>query len=86
MKTYTLTETQNRHDEVFDSAKVEPILVTQQERPSHVILSAEVYQQLLEELEDLRLGKMAEVALSESKFVGTDKFTQIIENLAHGKA
>lgn len=38
MKTYTLTETRNRHGEVFDRATVEPVLVTKQQRPSHVSL------------------------------------------------
>ncbi len=56
MKSYTLTQTQNQHDEVFDKAAIEPVLITKQEIPSYVILSAETYKQLitkLEELEDL---------------------------------
>jgi prevent-host-death family protein len=87
MKTYTLTETRNRHGEVFDRATVEPVLVTKQQRPSHVIMSAESYQQLLarlEELEDLSLGKTAEAALSQSEMVGVDKFTATLKQLANG--
>jgi prevent-host-death family protein len=56
MIAYTLTETRNRHGEVFDKATVEPVLVTKQQRPSHVIMSVEAYERLitrLEELEDL---------------------------------
>ncbi|MGL5077261.1 MAG: type II toxin-antitoxin system Phd/YefM family antitoxin, partial [Waterburya sp.] len=70
MKAYTLTETRNRHGEVFDKATVEPVLVTKQQRPSHVIMSVEVYEQLitrLRELEDNNLGKMAQEALSKSR-------------------
>ena len=87
MKTYTLTQTRNQHGEVFDKATIEPVLVTKQKRPSHVILSADAYQQLitrLEELEDLGLGKAAEMALSQSSMVGSDKFTATLEKLANG--
>jgi prevent-host-death family protein len=89
MKTYTLTETRNRHGEVFDKATVEPVLVTKQQRPSHVIMSVEAYEGLiarLKELEDNSLGKMAEEAVSKSQMVGVDKFTTALEHLANGKA
>ena len=87
MKTYTLTQTRNQHGEVFDKAAVEPILITKQKRPSHVILSADAYQQLInkiEELEDSNLGKAAETALSHSKMVGSEQFTATLEELANG--
>ena len=87
MKSYTLTQTRNQHGEVFDKATVEPVLVTKQKRPSHVILSAEVYQKLinrLEELEDLYLGKTAQSALTQSKMVGSEEFTATLEKLANG--
>ena len=87
MKSYTLTQTRNRHGEVFDKATVEPVLVTKQKRPSHVILSAEAYQKLvdrLEELEDLNLGSLAETALTQSKMVGSEEFTATLEKLANG--
>ncbi len=73
MQTYTLTDARNRHGEVFDRAVVEPVLLTKQSRPSHVILSAQAYQALVErliELEDLALARAAEVALSQSQMVG----------------
>ena len=41
MKSYTLKQTRNQHGEVFDQAKVEPVLITEQKRPSYVILSLE---------------------------------------------
>jgi prevent-host-death family protein len=78
MQTYTLTDARNRHGEVFDRAVVEPVLLTKQSRPSHVILSAQAYEALvtrLTELEDLALGRAAEVALSQSQTVGSDFFT-----------
>ncbi|AFZ35653.1 MAG: hypothetical protein Kow0049_24540 [Stanieria sp.] len=87
MKSYTLTQTRNQHGEVFDQATVEPVLVTKQKRPSHVILSAKTYQQLinrLEELEDLNLGSSAETALSQSSMMGSEEFTAILEKLANG--
>ena len=87
MKSYTLTQTRNQHGEVFDKATVEPVLVTKQKRPSHVILSAEAYQKLverLEELEDLNLGSLAETALTQSKMIGSKEFTATLEKLANG--
>lgn len=87
MKSYTLTQTRNQHGEVFDRAIIEPVLVTKQKRPSHVILSAETYQQLvrrLEELEDLKWGQAAETALKESPMVGSEEFTATLKKLADG--
>lgn len=87
MKSYTLTQIRNQHGEVFDQAQIEPVLVTKQKRPSHVIISAHTYQQLitrLEELEDLNLGRAAENAINQSVMVGTGDFTAILEKLANG--
>ena len=87
MKSYTLTQIRNQHGEVFDQAQIEPVLVTKQKRPSHVIISAHTYQQLitrLEELEDLNLGRAAENAINQSLMVGNDDFTAILEKLANG--
>ena len=87
MKSYTLTQTRNRHGEVFDCAKIEPVLVTKQQRPSHVILSAETYQKLmarLEELEDVNWGNAAQTALNQSSMLGKDQFTTALEQIANG--
>lgn len=89
MQTYTLTDARNRHGEVFDRAVIEPVLLTKQSRPSHVILSAEAYQALIErltELEDLALGQAALVAVSQSQMVGTKSFTAELKRLADGEA
>ncbi|MCC5603021.1 type II toxin-antitoxin system Phd/YefM family antitoxin [Nostoc favosum] len=89
MQTYTLTDARNKHGEVFDKAAIEPVLLTKQSRPSHVIISAESYQKLinrLEELEDMVFGQAAEVALSQSKMIGTQAFTSALEHLANGEA
>jgi prevent-host-death family protein len=88
MKTYTLTETRNRHGEVFDRATVEPVLVTKQQRPSHVIMSVDTYEQLiarLEALEDRDLAQMVKEALDKSEMVGVDKFTTALKQLANGE-
>ncbi|AFY37280.1 prevent-host-death family protein [[Leptolyngbya] sp. PCC 7376] len=53
MQTYTLTEVRNQHGKIFDRAKLEPVLITKQKRPSHVILSAEAYQKLIEHIQTL---------------------------------
>ncbi|MEH2042226.1 type II toxin-antitoxin system Phd/YefM family antitoxin [Nostoc sp.] len=89
MQTYTLTDARNKHGEVFDKAATEPVLLTKQSRPSHVIISAEGYQKLinrLEELEDMVFGQAAEVALSQSKMIGTEAFTSALEHLTNGEA
>ncbi len=89
MQTYTLTDARNKHGEVFDRATIEPVLLTKQSRPSHVIMSAENYEQLIErlrELEDMVLGQAAEAALSQSEMVGTETFRSALEILAHGEA
>ena len=83
---YTLTQTRNQHGEVFDKAQIEPVLITKQKRPSHVIISAEVFQQLLtrlEELEDRQLIETADTVLSQSSLVGTDAFVQALKKLAN---
>ena len=86
MKSYTLTQTRNQHGEVFDKAAKEPILITKQKRPSHVILAADTYQQLidrLEELEDLHLAQTAETALKQSSMIGSKEFTLALEEIAN---
>jgi prevent-host-death family protein len=89
MQTYTLTDARNRHGEVFDRAVIEPVLLTKQSRPSHVVMSVQTYQALvarLAELEDLALGRAGEAALSQSQMVGPDFFTTELKRLADGEA
>ncbi len=89
MQTYSLTDARNKHGEVFDKAAIEPVLLTKQSRPSHVIISADSYQKLitrLQELEDMQLVQNAETALSQSKMVGIEAFTSALEHLANGAA
>ncbi len=78
MYSYTIIDTRDRHSEVFEKAAIEPVLVTEQSQPSHVIMSADTYHRLLsrvEELEDMLFGKAAEAALKNSEFCGTETFT-----------
>ncbi|NJM68299.1 MAG: type II toxin-antitoxin system Phd/YefM family antitoxin [Acaryochloris sp. RU_4_1] len=89
MKTYSLTDARNRHGEVFDQAIQEPVMLTKQSRPSHVILSAQAYEQItnrLTELEDLAWGQATQNNLSQSSMIGTDRFTIELERLANGEA
>ena len=88
MQTYTLSEARNRHGEVFDQAAVEPVLLTKQSRPSHVLMSAESYQQLIDrltQLEDMLLGQTAEAARNQSQMVGTETFVKTLKELANGE-
>jgi prevent-host-death family protein len=89
MKTYTLTDTRNRHGEVFDQAMTEPVLLTKQSRPSHVILSVQAYQDLIERLsflENLAWGHAALDALRQANPVGSERFVAELEQLANGEA
>ncbi|MFB2970508.1 type II toxin-antitoxin system Phd/YefM family antitoxin [Aerosakkonema sp. BLCC-F183] len=89
MRNYTLTEARNQHGKVFDQAAVEPVLLTKQSRPSHVIMSFDTYKRLIErltKLEDMALGKAAEAALSQSQMVGTKTFVETLNQLANGEA
>ncbi|HBE19702.1 MAG TPA: prevent-host-death protein [Cyanobacteria bacterium UBA11149] len=85
MYSYTIIDTRDRHSEVFEKAAIEPVLVTQESQPSHVIMSADTYQRLLhrlEQLEDMVLGKAAEAALKNSNFCGRETFTLALQRLA----
>ncbi|NEP11727.1 MAG: type II toxin-antitoxin system Phd/YefM family antitoxin [Symploca sp. SIO2C1] len=87
MQHYTLTDAVNRHSEVFDQATIEPVILTNQSLPSHVLMSAQNYQKLIErlqELEDQVLAKAAEAALSQSQMVGVKTFTSTLQGLANG--
>ena len=83
MEKYTFTGVQKKQEEVFKKATIEPVLLIERSRPSHVIMSAETYQQLIEklaELEDVIWGKAAEAALKNSKMVGSEKFTETLKS------
>lgn len=87
MKSYTLTDARNRHGEVFDQAMIEPVMLTKQSRPSHVILSAQAYETLMDrlaELEDAVWGQMAVNELQRSPMVGENRFVTELERLANG--
>lgn len=85
MQSFKLTDIRDLYDEVFEQAATEPILLTQESQPSYVLLSIHDYQQLIErlaEMEDRALGKLAELALSESHMVGIETFTTELASLA----
>jgi PHD/YefM family antitoxin component YafN of YafNO toxin-antitoxin module len=88
MQSYTLAEACNPQGTVFNRAAVEPVLLTDKSQPSHVIMSADTYQRLIErlmELEDMLLGKAAKSALSQSQMVGTQTFVETLKQLANGE-
>ncbi len=87
MQSYTLSEARNHHGEIFDRASLEPVLLTKQSRPSHVLLSATAYQNLLDkltELEDAVWGQAAKQA-SSGAMVGSETFTAALMELANGE-
>jgi prevent-host-death family protein len=89
MHTYTLSEARNRHGEIFDRAAIEPVLLTKQSRPSHVLLSATAYTKLIDkltELEEAAWGQKATEALSTAEMVGTEVFTDALTKIANGEA
>ncbi|WP_144405625.1 prevent-host-death protein [Aliterella atlantica] len=64
------------------------VSITKRSHPSHVVMSAEAYQQLmtLAELEDRLLGQQAQSALNQSQMVGVEEFTLAMQRLANGEA
>jgi PHD/YefM family antitoxin component YafN of YafNO toxin-antitoxin module len=82
MKTYPLSNAKKLYREVFDQALQEPVMLTQQSRPSHVILSAQSYQALVDRLAELE--DLAETNLQHSIKVGSDRFLAKLEQLAAG--
>ena len=88
MQSYTLSEARKHHGEIFDRASLEPVLITKQSRPSHVLLSATAYQNLLDkltELEDAVWGQSAQQSLSTEDMVGSGTFTAALMELANGE-
>ena len=88
MQSYTLAEVCNPQGTVFNRAAVEPVLLTDKSQPSHVIMSSDAYQRLIErlmELEDMLLGSSAKSALSQSQMVGTKTFVETRKQLANGE-
>ncbi len=89
MHTYTLSEARNRHGEIFDLAASEPVLLTKQSRPSHVLLSATAYAKLIDkltELEETIWGKKATEALATGEMLGSEVFTDALTKIANGEA
>jgi prevent-host-death family protein len=84
-----LFEARNRHGEIFDRAATEPVLLTKQSQPSHVLLSATTYTKLIDklaELEEAAWGKKATEAITTEEMLGTEIFTQALTAIAHGEA
>jgi prevent-host-death family protein len=89
MKTFTLTDARNHPGKVFDQASIEPVLLTKKDRPTHVVMSAQAYEQLTERLallEDLVWGKTAETAVQQSSVPDTDIFMSALRQLADENA
>jgi PHD/YefM family antitoxin component YafN of YafNO toxin-antitoxin module len=86
MKTYLLTDARHRHREVFDQAIQAPVLLTKNSQLSHVIVSAQTYQMMVDrlaDLEDLIWGTTAHMNLGKSKMVGIERFTTELAQLAN---
>ncbi|OKH47281.1 prevent-host-death protein [Calothrix sp. HK-06] len=85
MQHFFVKEIQESNSEVLDKADIEPVLLTKESQKSYVIMSVENYEKLMDRLtllEDLILGQQAQVALSNSQMVGTEKFMAELKRLA----
>lgn len=85
MATFSLSDVRNKHGEVFDVAMTEPVLVTKNSRPSHVVCSAKLFSSLTERLrvlEEMQLGDAAAKACYASSLVGAKEFTAEMKRLA----
>lgn len=85
MRQFTLGDIQNLHSDVLEQAATEPVVLTNESQASYVIMSVENYEQLMNriaQLEDLILGQQAQMAVANSKMVGSEIFTAELERLA----
>jgi PHD/YefM family antitoxin component YafN of YafNO toxin-antitoxin module len=60
MNTYSLVDVRNKLGEVFKLAATKPVVLTEKEIPSHVLISFKQYQEILDRLnglEDRSWGK-----------------------------
>lgn len=53
MRSYTLAEACNQQEEIFEQASLELVVLTTRSQPSHVIMSFDTYQHLIERLTEL---------------------------------
>ncbi|MBN3892080.1 MAG: type II toxin-antitoxin system prevent-host-death family antitoxin [Nostoc sp.] len=85
MRQFPLGDIQNLHSDVLEQAATEPVVLTSESQASYVIMSVENYEQLMNQiaqLEDLILGQQAQMAVANSKMVGSEIFTDELERLA----
>ncbi|MDZ8133697.1 MAG: type II toxin-antitoxin system prevent-host-death family antitoxin [Nostoc sp. DedQUE04] len=85
MRRFTLGDIQNLHSDVLEQAATEPVVLTSESQASYVIMSVDNYEQLMNriaQLEDLILGQQAQMAVANSKMVGSEIFTAELEGLA----
>ena len=85
MRQFPLGDIQNPHSDVLEQAATEPIVLTSESQASYVIMSVENYEQLINriaQLEDLILGQQAQMAVANSKMIGSEIFTAELERLA----
>lgn len=81
---FTLTEAKTRHGEVFDRAVAEPVTLTKNGRPSHVLMSAQHFASLIQRLEDLEdhaWGDRATAVRDTSPTVGPDAFEAMLKRM-----
>ncbi|MGF1989345.1 MAG: type II toxin-antitoxin system prevent-host-death family antitoxin [Nostoc sp. ZfuVER08] len=85
MHQFPLGDIQNLHSDVLEQAATEPVVLTSESQASYVIMSVDNYEQLMNriaQLEDLILGQQAQMAVANSKMVGSEIFTAELESLA----
>lgn len=83
---YTLAEARNNYQLVLTAAAMQPVLLTNQSQPTHVLTSAKSYQKLIDrvkELEDMVSGQVAETDISQSKMVARKVSTSTLTHLTN---
>ncbi|MBD2679653.1 MULTISPECIES: type II toxin-antitoxin system prevent-host-death family antitoxin [Nostoc] len=85
MRQFSLGDIQNLHSDVLEQAATEPVVLTSKSQASYVIMSVDNYEQLMNriaQLEDFILGQQAQMAVANSRMVGSEIFTTELERLA----
>ncbi|MBW4505814.1 MAG: type II toxin-antitoxin system Phd/YefM family antitoxin [Scytonematopsis contorta HA4267-MV1] len=76
MQSHSIKEAIEKQYKIFDKTADDPVFLTQESKPSHVLLSADAYQQLLnrlEELENILLTEAANNDDNETKLVLSER-------------
>lgn len=78
-KSITATEAKNRFAEMVDSARLEAITITRNERAVAIVLSPAEYSRLIQ-IDDKYWGNLAD-KVTKNDFVGADKSAEFLNSI-----